>query len=84
MVWRKGNKVAVKMKITPQNAVEGGEESVFGFSMEYGYVNTMPTLEQKLPLRSEIQVNLFISPGPVSASQVKQINNFLSLGTFYK
>lgn len=69
VVWRKGNKVAVKMKITPQNGVEGGEESVFGFSMEYGYVNTMPTLEQKLPLRSEIQVNLFISPGPVLSSQ---------------
>ncbi|XP_014278374.1 dynactin subunit 4 [Halyomorpha halys] len=67
VVWRKGNKVAVKMKITPQKGI-GGEESVFGFSMEYGYVNTM-ILEQKQPQRAEIQVNLFISPGLVSSSE---------------
>lgn len=65
MVWRKGNKVAIKMKITPNKGVEKGEDSVFAFAMEYGYVNTMPTLEQKQPQRAEIQVNLFITPGPV-------------------
>ena len=68
-MWRKGNKVAVKMKITPKNGIKNGEDAVFGFSMEYGYVNTMPTLEQKQPQRAEIPVNLFISPGPLVSGE---------------
>lgn len=68
VVWRKGNKVALKMKITPRKESKAGQDCVFGFSMEYGYVNTMPTLEQKQPQRAEIQVNLYITPGPIIGS----------------
>ncbi|KAK9506247.1 hypothetical protein O3M35_008217 [Rhynocoris fuscipes] len=66
VVWRKGNKAAIKFAITPDKLLEQDEEIIFGFSLEYGYVNTMPTLEQRQPQRTEMQVNLYINPGKVS------------------
>ncbi|BET00161.1 Dynactin p62 family [Nesidiocoris tenuis] len=64
VVWRKGNKAAVKFRIVPDRGMKPGDRSIFSFSMEYGYVNTMPTTaEQKSPQRAEMQVNVLIAPG---------------------
>ncbi|XP_073978985.1 dynactin subunit 4 isoform X1 [Rhodnius prolixus] len=66
VVWRKGNKAAIKFMVIPNASLANGDKVIFGFSLEYGYVNTMPTLEQRQPQRTEMQVNVYITPGTVS------------------
>lgn len=52
--------------VIPNASLANGDKVIFGFSLEYGYVNTMPTLEQRQPQRTEMQVNVYITPGTVS------------------
>ncbi|KAL1139541.1 hypothetical protein AAG570_006524 [Ranatra chinensis] len=63
VVWRKGNKAAVKFSITPFSDIKPGTEVLFGFCLDYGYVNTMPILEPRQPQRTEMQVKVYLSPG---------------------
>ncbi|KAF6216600.1 hypothetical protein GE061_000944 [Apolygus lucorum] len=65
VVWRKGNKAAVKFIITPDDGLQPGTDVIFSFALEYGYVNTMQTVEVKQPQRAEMQVNVFIAPGKI-------------------
>ena len=68
MVWRKANKAAVKMVVIPQDsAVEAGEV-LTGFVMQYAYVNTMATLEQKEPQKVDLKVKVFINVGKTVGS----------------
>ncbi|XP_014244837.1 dynactin subunit 4 [Cimex lectularius] len=65
VVWRRGNKAAIKFTITPDKSLEKGTEVIFSFSLEYSYINTMATLESKQPQRSELQANVFVNPGQI-------------------
>lgn len=62
MVWRKGNKAAVKFTLTPDFSLAVGDSVFCGFMLCYGYVNTMVTVE---PSRVELQVRIFLAPGKV-------------------
>lgn len=63
VVWRKGNKAAVRLTITPNASLPLGSPVVAGFVLGYGYVNTMASLEQKEPQRVELQVKVYLTPG---------------------
>lgn len=67
MIWRKGNKAVIKLHVTPHESIqESGNDSVIvGFVMQYGYVNTITTLEHKAPQKLDLQVKLFLSVGNI-------------------
>ncbi|XP_067008878.2 dynactin subunit 4 [Anabrus simplex] len=66
VVWRKANKAALKMVVIPSNeAREKGGEVVVGFLMNYTYMNTMATLEQKEPQKVNLKVKVFMTVGKV-------------------
>ena len=64
-MWRKANKAAVKMTVIPQqSAIENGEVLI-GFVMQYTYINTMATLEQKEPQKVDLKIKLYLNIGKV-------------------
>ncbi|XP_046667952.1 dynactin subunit 4 [Homalodisca vitripennis] len=62
VVWRKGNKAAVRFTLTPDSTLAVGDPVLCGFVLCYGYVNTMVTVE---PARVELQVRIYLAPGNV-------------------
>lgn len=69
VVWRKGNKAAVKFTITPYPDVDIGTEVNCGFTLCYGYVNTMASLDQKEPVRVDLQVKIYLTPGNIVGNE---------------
>ncbi|XP_058800669.1 dynactin subunit 4 [Phymastichus coffea] len=66
VVWRKGNKAVIRLHILPYVDKEKraeGDPIVIGFVMQYGYVNTIATLEHKAPQKLDLKVKLFITAG---------------------
>ncbi|XP_015600489.1 dynactin subunit 4 [Cephus cinctus] len=64
VVWRKGNKIVVRLHVTPfANEQNKGEPVIVGFVLRHGYVNTLATLEHKAPQKSELNVQLFLTLG---------------------
>lgn len=62
VVWRKGNKAVLKLKITPDKQEDNLNEPVIvGFVMQYGYVNTIAALEYKTPQKVDLKVQLFLT-----------------------
>lgn len=62
VVWRKGNKAAVKLMLTPDKELSVGDKVLCGFTLCYGYVNTMVTVE---PARVDLQVRIYLALGNV-------------------
>ncbi|PSN52092.1 hypothetical protein C0J52_03897 [Blattella germanica] len=65
VVWRKANKAAVKMAVIPQKSASDNGEVLIGFVMQYSYINTMATLEQKEPQKVDLKVKVFLNIGKV-------------------
>lgn len=61
-MWRKANKAAVKLILTPKKELTVGDKVLCGFTLCYGYVNTMVTAE---PARVDLQVRIYLAPGKV-------------------
>ena len=64
-MWRKANKAAVKMAVTPQ---QSAGEVLIGFVMQYTYINTMAAIEHKEPQKVDLKVKIFINIGKVVGS----------------
>ncbi|GLG98099.1 Dynactin subunit 4 [Gryllus bimaculatus] len=67
VVWRKANKAAMKLVITPEEDISEGRDVIVGFVMHYTYINTMATqlLEQREPQKVNLKVKLYITVGKV-------------------
>lgn len=66
VVWRKGNKAVIRLHVLPYVDKErraDDEPIVIGFVMQYGYVNTIATLEHKTPQKLDLKVKLFLTLG---------------------
>ncbi|XP_057338086.1 dynactin subunit 4 [Microplitis mediator] len=63
VVWRKGNKAVLKLQVTPYVPEEGKENDpiIVGLVMQYGYINTIATLEHKTPQKVDLKVKLFLT-----------------------
>ncbi|XP_076628370.1 dynactin subunit 4 isoform X2 [Colletes latitarsis] len=70
VIWRKGNKAIIKLLVTPyENLKKTENESVIiGFVMQYGYVNTITTLEHKAPKNLDLKVQLYLTVGTLDGS----------------
>ncbi|KAJ9580168.1 hypothetical protein L9F63_004185, partial [Diploptera punctata] len=65
VIWRKANKAAVKMTVVPQQLATENGEVLIGFVMQYTYINTMATLEQKEPQKLDLRVKIYLNIGKV-------------------
>ncbi|XP_076239741.1 dynactin subunit 4 [Calliopsis andreniformis] len=67
VVWRKGNKAVIKLHVVPhENVQENKSQSVIvGFVMQYGYVNTITTLDHKAPKKLDLKVKLYLTVGDI-------------------
>ncbi|XP_063977538.1 dynactin subunit 4 [Diachasmimorpha longicaudata] len=70
VVWRKGNKAVLKLKVMPYAPLEGHEDEpvVIGMVMQYEYVNTIVSLENKTPQKVDLKVQLFLTLDKISGS----------------
>ncbi|XP_046487628.1 dynactin subunit 4 [Neodiprion pinetum] len=70
VVWRKGNKAVIRLHVKPNEdeQIEEGKEITVGFVMQYGYVNTIATLEHKEPQKLDLKIKLFLSIGKLVGS----------------
>ncbi|XP_034935841.1 dynactin subunit 4 [Chelonus insularis] len=62
VVWRKSNKAVLKLNVVPFEGKEN-EPVIVGFVMQYGYVNTIATLENKTPQKVDLKVKIFLTLG---------------------
>lgn len=67
VVWRKSNKAVIKLRIIPDGDLEEGESQpvTVGFVMQYGYVNTITTLEHKAPQKLDLKIKLYLTVGNI-------------------
>ncbi|EDW79842.1 uncharacterized protein Dwil_GK17803 [Drosophila willistoni] len=66
IVWRKGNKVLLRLQFTPEATSKISDEVVLSFYMQYTYVNTVAnTTEKKEPTTQALYSRLFIQAGAI-------------------
>ncbi|XP_011502768.1 PREDICTED: dynactin subunit 4 [Ceratosolen solmsi marchali] len=66
VVWRKGNKAIIRLDVIPyvdKDKMVKDEPIVVGLAMQYGYINTIATLEHKAPQKLDLKVKLFLTLG---------------------
>ncbi|EDW02227.1 dynactin subunit 4 [Drosophila grimshawi] len=67
IVWRKGNKVLMRLQFTPAAELQTGDEVTLGFYMQYTYVNTVSnTPDKKEPTTHALYSRLFIQAGEIA------------------
>ncbi|XP_017765822.1 PREDICTED: dynactin subunit 4 [Eufriesea mexicana] len=65
VIWRKGNKAIIKLHIIPNEDLEEGQSVIVGFVMQYGYMNTIATLEHEAPKKLKLKVKLYVTVGNI-------------------
>lgn len=68
VIWRKSNKVALKLKVTPFESLNIGETVLIGFKMKHVYVNTIAAIENKEPQKCDHFVKVFLDLGKTVGS----------------
>ncbi|XP_022232227.2 dynactin subunit 4 [Drosophila obscura] len=64
IVWRKGNKVLIRLQFTPAAELSSGTDVMLGFFMQYTYVNTVSNAsEKKEPTTHALHSRIFINAG---------------------
>ncbi|KAF5273504.1 hypothetical protein FQA39_LY07521 [Lamprigera yunnana] len=69
VVSRKSNKAVIKLQITPQPALNIGDEVTLAFTMQHIYINTITTVENKEPQKCEHKVKVFLTLGRLVGSE---------------
>ncbi|XP_060655494.1 dynactin subunit 4 [Drosophila nasuta] len=66
IVWRKGNKVLLRLQFTPSPELQTGNEVTLAFCMQYTYVNTVTnTQDKKEPTTHALYSRIFIHAGDI-------------------
>lgn len=65
MIWRRSNKVAIKLSITPDSNLKAGDDVIVGFSMQFTYVNTVSSPDKKEPQKHALTSRVFITAGKI-------------------
>lgn len=67
VIWRKGNKAVIKLHVIPHENIRESDSQpvIIGFVMQYGYVNTITTLEHKAPQKLDLKVKLYLTIGNI-------------------
>uniref|UniRef100_A0A1A9X006 Dynactin subunit 4 n=1 Tax=Glossina brevipalpis TaxID=37001 RepID=A0A1A9X006_9MUSC len=67
IVWRKANKVLLRLNFIPQSDLKRYDEVYLGFSMLYTYVNTVTiNPEKKEPTTHDLNCRVYIKVGQIS------------------
>lgn len=67
IVWRKGNKVLIRLDFTPAAELQSGNAVTLGFYMQYTYVNTVSnTPDKKEPTTHALYSRIFIEAGEIA------------------
>lgn len=66
-MWRKLNKVTVKLQIIPNEDLEIGSEVVCGFTMQHTYMNAFTT-ENKEPRTVNHKAKIYLKAGVLVGS----------------
>jgi len=61
VVWRKSNKVGLRLEITPSDA----GEQVVGFGIQYHYTNTVFALDSKEVHTATMRIPVFLTLGTI-------------------
>ncbi len=67
MVWRKANKVAIRILITPDKDLPANSDVFVGFNMQYTYVNATP--DKKDPQKHALTSRIYINAGKIAAME---------------
>ncbi|KAL7735424.1 hypothetical protein ACLKA6_019541 [Drosophila palustris] len=66
IVWRKGNKVLLRLQFSPASELQPGDNVTLGFYMQYTYVNTVSnTPDKKEPTTHALFSRIFIHAGDI-------------------
>ncbi|ALC42022.1 CG12042 [Drosophila busckii] len=66
IVWRKANKVLLRLQFTPDAELKPGQLVTLGFYMQYTYVNTVSnTQDKKDPTTHALHSRIFIESGSI-------------------
>ncbi|XP_055390062.1 dynactin subunit 4 [Condylostylus longicornis] len=66
IVWRKSNKVSIKLNFTPNDDLEVGNDVILGFTIQYTYVNTVTnTPEKKKPQTHALTCRVYVKVGSI-------------------
>lgn len=67
IVWRKANKVLIRLEFTPAAELRSGNTVTLGFYMQYTYVNTVSnTPDKKEPTTHALYSRIFIEAGDIA------------------
>uniref|UniRef100_A0A6M2DIL9 Dynactin subunit 4 n=1 Tax=Xenopsylla cheopis TaxID=163159 RepID=A0A6M2DIL9_XENCH len=61
IVWRKFNKIGLKLKITPNTDLTLGDEVIVGLTLKYTYMNTVSSFPEKQ--KHDLYAKVFITAG---------------------
>uniref|UniRef100_A0A0K8TMS8 Dynactin subunit 4 n=1 Tax=Tabanus bromius TaxID=304241 RepID=A0A0K8TMS8_TABBR len=66
VVWRKSNKVSIKLGFTPDADLAPGDDVVVGFTMQYTYVNTFcNSPDKKEPQKHALTSRVYVKVGQI-------------------
>lgn len=65
VIWRRSNKVAIKLSITPDSNLKAGDEVIVGFSMQFTYVNTVSNSPDKKDKKHALTSRVFVTAGKI-------------------
>lgn len=66
LIWRKANKVSIRLVVTPKEGLSQNDEVVVGFTMQYTYVNTA-TPDKKDPTRHALTSRVYVNAGKIES-----------------
>lgn len=66
IIWRKSNKVLLRLQFTPNADLKAGEDVYVGFNLLYTYVNTVTnTPEKKEPTTHDLNCRVYVKVGSI-------------------
>lgn len=69
VIWRKSNKIAIKLVVTPNDNLCADDDVVIGFSMQYTYVNTVTNAtERSDPQKHALTTRVYVNVGKIIQS----------------
>lgn len=69
MIWRRSNKIAIKLIATPNDDLKPDDDVIIGFSMQYTYVNTVSNVasatDKKDPQKHALTSRVYVNVGKI-------------------
>lgn len=69
IIWRKANKVLMRLNVTPSSDLKVDEDVITGFTMQFTYSNAHTSTPEKdsQPHRHALSVRVYVNAGKIAA-----------------